>query len=613
MKYFSIQTVVSAYHSLNGHTKNKFWGVLGILQVIDGGIEPGKTYNFNSALVSSFLEEIFCLSDEKKTYQSKNMWNVKFSREWLSKVTEQMLSETPNLYDVIVWAFRNQSFSEIPGKNDLLDLFVNKFHLELQQIEQLFDLKYHEALYKYSELLYDEKDLFRELSQEIDNTTKYYNITAENSFVAAHAGEVSRGPFFQTLYSGQGILECLMLTTFDIDYYYPIASKCCLDSCHLFNNDSFYRNFITAIHTKPFILLAGISGTGKSRIVRELARSCDTIDENPWEVQTPSNFCMLPVKPNWHDSTDLLGYVTRISQKTEFIPTEFLHFIIKAWTYPEVPFFLCLDEMNLAPVEQYFAEYLSCIESRKLRDGKIVTDPIFPVVSEDWYINFINSFAGIENMETFKKEGISIPQNFIVMGTVNMDETTFTFSRKVLDRAMTIEMNDVDLSKGLESNSLQFTVDASQLIGNTVEGKDVYSEHTEDCKVILQYLETVNNALKYTPFQIAYRTRNEFLLYVIENLKYQGEQSRQYCMARALDEITSMKILSRIEGDDSKLRMPGGHSLLVHLQKVINEALLHILDGQALDAEKGEVLNICHEKLKEMERKLQNGYCSFWT
>lgn len=374
-----------------------------------------------------------------------------------------------------------------------------------------------------------------------------------------------------------------------------------------------YRSYIAAIHTKPFILLAGVSGTGKSRIVRELARACDTIDENPWKMQVPSNFCMLPVKPNWHDSTDLLGYVTRISGEAEFVLTEFLQFIIKAWTYPDVPFFLCLDEMNLAPVEQYFAEYLSCIESRKLRDGKIVTDPIFPVTDEPWYEKTIERLAGIKDRETFTKEGISIPQNLIVMGTVNMDETTFTFSRKVLDRAMTIEMNDVDLYGGLDNTTSQFTINASQLIGNMVEGKDIYSQYKEDCDIILNYLETVNNALNHTPFQIAYRTRNEFLLYVIENLKYQGEHSKQYCMARALDEITSMKILSRIEGDDSKLRTLDGQSLLVHLQKVIKEALVNILDGQVLDAEKKETLNICHKKLKEMERKLQNGYCSFWT
>lgn len=375
---------------------------------------------------------------------------------------------------------------------------------------------------------------------------------------------------------------------------------------------SSYRPFITAIHSKPFILLAGLSGTGKSRIVRELARACDTLDVAPWNVQTPANFCMISVKPNWHDSTDLLGYVSRISGTDKFISTGFLEFLIKAWKNPEVPFFLCLDEMNLAPVEQYFAEYLSCLESRKLRNDKIVTDPIFPKADKDWYIEFIQQ-AGGEGVKEFLTKGISIPQNLIVMGTVNMDETTFTFSRKVLDRAMTIEMNDADLWGGLEEDNEQFAVAASQLIGNAVEGKDIYKDNKADCDIILHYLDTINNALKGTPFRIAYRTRNEFLLYVIENLKYQGEHSKEFCMARALDEITSMKILSRIEGDESKLKMPEGKSILIHLQETIDSALSRVLNNQSLDESKGETLLVCHGKLDEMEEKLKNGYCCFWT
>ena len=115
--------------------------------------------------------------------------------------------------------------------------------------------------------------------------------------------------------------------------------------------------FVTAIKSKPFILLAGISGTGKSRIVRQLAYA--TGGENPEKVQKPYNYEMISVHPNWHDSTELLGYVTRVSGNPEYIVTDFLKFIAKAWFYEGIPFFLCLDEMNLAPVEQYFAEYLT--------------------------------------------------------------------------------------------------------------------------------------------------------------------------------------------------------------------------------------------------------------
>ena len=126
-----------------------------------------------------------------------------------------------------------------------------------------------------------------------------------------------------------------------------------------------YRSFITAIKTKPFLLLAGISGTGKSRIVRELARACWDEDSNEYKAQKPKNFEMIQVKPNWQDSTELIGYVSRVSGTPIFVIGDFLRFITQAWENLDVPYFLCLDEMNLAPVEQYFAEFLSVIESRK--------------------------------------------------------------------------------------------------------------------------------------------------------------------------------------------------------------------------------------------------------
>lgn len=114
---------------------------------------------------------------------------------------------------------------------------------------------------------------------------------------------------------------------------------------------------------------------------------------------------------------------------------------------------MCLDEMNLAPVEQYFAEYLSVIESRKLSEmGTIETDPIVDFEESTAYWSLISQLFSEEEGKGYKRSNgkkLTIPQNLIVVGTVNMDETTFSFSRKVLDRAMTIEMNEVDLMGGL--------------------------------------------------------------------------------------------------------------------------------------------------------------------
>ena len=91
---------------------------------------------------------------------------------------------------------------------------------------------------------------------------------------------------------------------------------------------------------------------------------------------TPGNYCLIEVKPNWHDSTELLGYYSALSGKYEL--TEFIRFTYKALRNPEVPFFLCLDEMNLAPVEQYFAEFLSVLETRKKTENGIESQPLLP-------------------------------------------------------------------------------------------------------------------------------------------------------------------------------------------------------------------------------------------
>ena len=277
----------------------------------------------------------------------------------------------------------------------------------------------------------------------------------------------------------------------------------------------------------------------------------------------------------------------------------------------ETPYFLCLDEMNLAPVEQYFAEYLSVIESRKSHeDGTVTTDPIVEKADEEWYFNLTESLTSNEDIrKQFNKEGICIPQNLIVVGTVNMDETTFSFSRKVLDRAMTIEMNEVDLHGGLTERNEQIgKLGKAELIGCAVEGVDVYGANKDVCETVLTYLDAVNTVLEGTPFKVAYRTRNEFLLYVVNNLPYCKDENgndleQGYVIARALDEITSMKVLSRIEGDDTKV----SDELLDNLSKAIEDGL------KTVSGEENTVKSISLAKLKEMKAKLVSGYTSFWS
>ena len=384
------------------------------------------------------------------------------------------------------------------------------------------------------------------------------------------------------------------------------------------NITSSYRPYITAIKSKPFLLLAGISGTGKSRIVRELARACWDVDSAEYKAHKPKNFEMVQVKPNWHDSSELIGYVSRIDG-VRYVVGPFLKFMVKAIQDPNTPYFLCLDEMNLAPVEQYFAEFLSVVESRKVdKDGNVVTDPLVDYSSTEEYKSLIDQlFCDDAERKAYLTEvggkRLTIPQNLIVVGTVNMDETTFSFSRKVLDRAMTIEMNKVDLMAGLTNRHENIgKIEFDDIIGKAVEGVDVYAAHEGVCKKAIEYLESINATLDKTPFKVAYRTRNELLLYVVNNLSWKTDNElEEFVIARALDEITCMKILTRIEGDETKVSA----NFLDNLGNAIKSGLVEIDKDllQANKSHKGDAYQpISLDKLDEMKERLKSGYTSFW-
>lgn len=412
-----------------------------------------------------------------------------------------------------------------------------------------------------------------------------------------------------------------------VDYKKLFPSESDINSLTIINK---YRPYITAIKSKPFLLLAGISGTGKSRIVRELARACWEEGSEEYKAHKPRNFEMVQVKPNWHDSSELLGYVSRIDGE-RFVVGPFLKFMVKAINDPNTPYFLCLDEMNLAPVEQYFAEYLSVVESRKVgEDGKVVTDPIIDYDPTDAYKSLIDQLFPDDDAErklyltsdetagddNSKKRRLTIPQNLIVIGTVNMDETTFSFSRKVLDRAMTIEMNEVDLECGLTNrHEVIGKLGTDELVGSCVEGVDVYSAHKDVCDKVIAYLKVINGKLEGTPFKIAYRTRNEFLLYVVNNLPYNKDENgedvnQDFIIARALDEITNMKILSRIEGDETKV----SEKFLNGLGDAVKEQLEVVCNNLFnTDNPEKEYKSISLAKLDEMTKKLASGYTSFWS
>jgi len=359
-------------------------------------------------------------------------------------------------------------------------------------------------------------------------------------------------------------------------------------------------DYLSALRTKPFLLLAGISGTGKSRIVKEMAyASCPDEGDLREDKTSPGNYCLVEVKPNWNDSTELLGYETVLDGGNYHL-TKFVKFLIKAMQHENVPFFVCLDEMNLAAVEQYFAEFLSILESRKDVDGTIKSEPLIPATIFNKYDNklFQELFPSKEKQEKgtsytivdeelapysnatyeiLREEGLRIPRNLIVVGTVNMDDTTYQFSRKVIDRAMTIEMNEVNLNdmfaiekpdalsyrenvvdKGWffspfaqSNNALQQMNGERELLAKKI--KATIGQTDADGKTTPDSLEAI---LGKTPFRIAYRVVNELILHFYA-LRWENKDAEfENLYNKALDNILMMKVLPRIEGNEDLVKEP---------------------------------------------------------
>lgn len=421
---------------------------------------------------------------------------------------------------------------------------------------------------------------------------------------------------------------------------------------------STYTSFFTALRTKPFMLLAGISGTGKSRIVRKLAQATVTEElqkaegytgedfaNDRWTLHSPANFELIQVKPNWHNSMDVIGYLSNIPSP-HYVFTPFIEFIVKAWQHPEVPFFLCLDEMNLAPVEEYFAEFLSAIESRSFEGEEYLTDPIikpFNSFGEDVAKTMVNTLfpnftagdtesAITKVIKHFRTKGLTLPKNLIVIGTVNMDETTFSFSRKVLDRAMSVEMNDVNYDSFLTDTTdddLKAIVEAFEqnddadlnalLVDRHIEAREIIDDLGDDAKFTIDYLKRINALLEGTPFKLGYRAANEALIYLQASQEF-GQTDR----IAALDNFTLMKILSRIEGDETKLKITDSEADKERIAKAevnvdeakqygdlnILTALRHIITNQLGEQDKLHSVKKIDSLLSQLKR---DHFVSFWN
>jgi hypothetical protein len=332
-------------------------------------------------------------------------------------------------------------------------------------------------------------------------------------------------------------------------------------------------NLFLSIKTKPFVILSGISGTGKTKIVQWFAESVGANEDN-------GQFTLIPVRPDWNDSSDLLGYV---DIKGDFKIGPLTKVIESAEKNPIRPFFVLLDEMNLARVEHYFSDILSVMESRKWQDGKIVTSNLLT--------------------KEMAKRDIKLPVNLYIIGTVNMDETTHPFSKKVLDRANTIEFNRVELSNlsFLEEREQVEAIEVadSKFCSNYLHLKDLYNANKDLVQKITGELEKINKPLQLVNAHVGYRVRDEICFY----LDY-SEDCKIMDFNQAFDHCILQKILPRISGSDKRVEEVLAELFQLFTGRVYKEDLQEKYEAKYPKST---------SKVLEMLRRLRDdGFTSFW-
>ncbi|MGN1406585.1 MAG: hypothetical protein ACI4WM_09935, partial [Erysipelotrichaceae bacterium] len=256
--------------------------------------------------------------------------------------------------------------------------------------------------------------------------------------------------------------------------------------------------------------------------------------------------------------------------------------------YRQDPSFIVLDEMNLARVEHYFSDILSIMESRKREGDQVISSVL---LSKD--------ITGFE-------QDIMLPPNLYVIGTVNMDETTHPFSKKVLDRANTIEFNRVELSnlaflEELEEVSPQ-PVSSDFLNAEYLHLKDVYSTHKELVERTSSFLEMINKELERMNAHVGYRVRDEICFYLAYNAV--GELMSEKI---ALDYCILQKILPRLAGSDTRIE-----NTLKGLFRILTNKV-YVEDGHPIvDIENSQYPNSAKKVLEMLGRLKDDGFTSFW-
>jgi hypothetical protein len=409
---------------------------------------------------------------------------------------------------------------------------------------------------------------------------KFIEAFTNNEYTAIRVGE--EGPF--------RLIQKIPVPSVNFDHKI-FAQK--TQEAGLIFSDLLIRRFIASLCAKPFVILTGLSGSGKTKLAQAFAQ---WICYKEAEGEKNKQYCIVPVGADWTNREPLLGFPNAI-ENTKYVKPEngVLDLINDAKDDPLKPYFLILDEMNLSHVERYFADFLSTMES----DDKI---PLHSIIDG--------------NVDIPKH--LPLPKNLFIVGTVNIDETTYMFSPKVLDRANTIEfrVTKKELSDFIDTDpqlKMDILKGEGQNMGESFINLASASLRENNLGKSKETLKLFFAELKKSGAEFGYRTTLEIgrLMFMLETL---GEKDDNL-----LDIAVMQKLLPKLHGSRKKLSktLPVLGSFCLEKSEKLKEEYLdkfasNTLDEKTFESDPNIKYKISFEKICRMYKNaIENGYASY--
>lgn len=514
-------------------------------EILTGNSGTGKTK------LSQLFAQFLCYDDYHKTKVTTR------ARSWGYKPSEGTEGHECGWSLIYEYAKDFLPLDELQGNYEIeVGGYISKADFKLTP--QLYYDKENKDLKNYFKKLYD-------IENEIIEEDKKFNVKHRKQLVDLYINYEGINSVFSDDYT---INDEIIITMNNIDSflsgtvqlaveffdYIPINSKsdCIISANDIFANAYFDFKYRISNYLSDDIktYLSELKKTGEKKFqlkIRGFPQNISKFKPNfNWEKlfdlktgQLP-NYCIVPVGANWTDNTQIIGYHNVITG--EYHKTPAYKLIEEALQNPNRPYFLILDEMNLSHVERYFADFLSAIES-----GEKI-----PLYNDDK-----------------RNEFLELPDNLFIIGTVNVDETTYMFSPKVLDRANTIEFETISAEEYMINNGYQKDFNGNiNYLQSPLEDSDIINYNIDDLKEILSQISCGNKnlwevlAIEITSFQdilklsnmdFGFRVINEILRFMVVAWKYENELENWDNWERYFDAQIKQKILPKLHGSEKAI------------------------------------------------------------